>query len=664
MDGGGIYLLYLALRHKSDILACKGGEMWRVMGILLIVLTLSGLGHAEQMISDEASSVGIVHVLCNAVFERIGFNVTNAYVDPSGTHVFTITTKDDATTYVLRGRATLSDVEPLYTTSAQATRLNIEFSDETKRTKLWATLKVEEAEDGKTLHSCWTATFMREGAIPLNGYLVENETISIKEGNVTFADLPNYLLEAPPGAVVRLERTRLTAIGNETYRSVTAEYCEKKSPEEILVTIETWLSMLNQGIIVSGKDTLSIRLDSRSVDLLGSVIRFAYIVFDKDTFKIEVPIVEYKLTEKKRTLSTATDGSITVETDLAYAATNPQYGTLKFKEEIAARIVKHTFHATTSWAFHVNEETIPTESFSLAVDPVPAIVVAGVIFAASFIASELATHYVVCCENCPVLQTKEGTPEDFVCEVGASTAIGLGVSGAAKAIAAKVGYKGALSLTKVAGRKVASWLGKQPLTRQAAKTLAKVVKPISKAAEKLGISKVIKEIGKHSIVKDLAEELAQNTIQYLIKGLIREVTRPKLVLKKYTQILMNQPGFNEYRWYNEDFSWTHTLPSHISPAELESVELEIEAWDVDSGPHPDYEFDRIYLDSKYLGVLQGRNEQWSTTTFTLDRSDARQIFADRKGVVYLDIDSTHNTYWWAVTIRGSTMTFYYWEETK
>ena len=632
--------------------------MRRALSFLLIALIFNGLGYAKQMILDEASSVGIVHVLCNAAFERLGFNVTNASVGPNGTHVFTVMTKDGAATYVMRGQATLSFVKPLYSISAQAARLDVELSDDTERTKLWIVLKVEESRDGKTLYFRWTATFMREGVIPLNGYLVENEVISIKEGDVTLTALSSYLLEAPPGAVVRIERKRLTAIGNEKYRSLTAEYYKKVSPEELLVKIETWLAMPSQGMIVSGEDTFSFRLDSGSVDLLDSTIKFVFIVFDKDSFEIEIPILEYKLVEKKRTLSTAVDGVVKSETTLVYAATNPQYGMFKFKEEIAARIMEHTFYATTSWAFHVNGEAVPAECFSLAVDPLFAAIA---VFAVSFVVSELVTNHVACCENCPVLQTKEGSTEDIVCEIGVSTVVGLGVSGAAKTIATKVGYKGSLSVTKVVGGKVASWLGKQRLTRQAAESLRKTIEWFPKAAVELG-KQAIKKVGEHSeFLKDFGSELVQSTVTYLVKRLIPKAT-PKRVRRKYIQVLTDQPGFNEYRWFNQDFSWVHTLPSDISPANLDAVELAIEAWDVDSGPYPYYEFDRVYLDGKYLGDLQGKNEQWSTTVFTVRGRDSRWIFSDGEGVVELDIDSTHDRYTWAVTIRKSTMTFYYWEK--
>jgi len=111
-----------------------------------------------------------------------------------------------------------------------------------------------------------------------------------------------------------------------------------------------------------------------------------------------------------------------------------------------------------------------------------------------------------------------------------------------------------------------------------------------------------------------------------------------------------------YGWYNEDWGWTHTFsPPGPLPTSINYAILEIEAWDVDRN-----EVNDIYVDSEYAGKLDANyDNQWHTTTFTLTDSAVLSDLMDGSMYVFLDIDSTHTSQYWAMTLRASTLTVDY-----
>ena len=123
-------------------------------------------------------------------------------------------------------------------------------------------------------------------------------------------------------------------------------------------------------------------------------------------------------------------------------------------------------------------------------------------------------------------------------------------------------------------------------------------------------------------------------------------------------------GTAYYRWWDEDWGWTHMISFPKPPAVILSATLEIEAWDVDSYDDPDWgpEIDEIYLGTDttgvYLGMLLGAHDTWDTTLFTLDPTTIAAGPMD----VFMDIDSTHNVQGlnvYAVTLGSSTLTIEY-----
>lgn len=116
---------------------------------------------------------------------------------------------------------------------------------------------------------------------------------------------------------------------------------------------------------------------------------------------------------------------------------------------------------------------------------------------------------------------------------------------------------------------------------------------------------------------------------------------------------------DNYRWYNEDWGWQHDAISEtINWAQ--AVELKISAYDVDAGSTSSYEWDLIQawsIDASAwvdLGYLEGNNNIWAYTTFTLDNSWANELAAGLK--VFIDIDTTHNYENWAVSLAKSVIT--------
>ncbi len=116
-----------------------------------------------------------------------------------------------------------------------------------------------------------------------------------------------------------------------------------------------------------------------------------------------------------------------------------------------------------------------------------------------------------------------------------------------------------------------------------------------------------------------------------------------------------------YRWWNEDWGWTHTFsPPGPAPVSIISATLTIEAWDVDTGLYP--EIDEIYVGTDstgiFLGDLNDMDDVWSTTSLTLSASTFADLM-DGTINIFMDIDSTHNQYVWAVTLKSSALTITY-----
>jgi len=116
-----------------------------------------------------------------------------------------------------------------------------------------------------------------------------------------------------------------------------------------------------------------------------------------------------------------------------------------------------------------------------------------------------------------------------------------------------------------------------------------------------------------------------------------------------------------YRYWDEDWGWTHTFsPPEPAPVSIISAALAIEAWDVDPEPFP--EIDEIYVGTDSTGIslgsLNDMDDVWNTTTLTLPASTFADLM-DGTIRIFMDIDSTHNQDFWAVTLKSSALTVTY-----
>ena len=104
-----------------------------------------------------------------------------------------------------------------------------------------------------------------------------------------------------------------------------------------------------------------------------------------------------------------------------------------------------------------------------------------------------------------------------------------------------------------------------------------------------------------------------------------------------------------YRWAGDDWSWSHNA---ITTA-FSTATLSISAFDVD---YSSGELDGIYafdgVDYVFLGYLNGENDQYSYTSFSLGTEFFEQIALGLQ--VYIDIDATGSG--WAVTLAKSVLT--------
>lgn len=117
----------------------------------------------------------------------------------------------------------------------------------------------------------------------------------------------------------------------------------------------------------------------------------------------------------------------------------------------------------------------------------------------------------------------------------------------------------------------------------------------------------------------------------------------------FKETISNAPGMGEYRWWNQDFCWTHNFNDPFF--NIVSATLTIEAWDVDSDAAVDPEVDVISVNGIPVGTLVGSTNVWTSTTFNLDPS----LVGQRTLRVCIDIDSTHTSDHWAVTIGSSEL---------
>ena len=120
-------------------------------------------------------------------------------------------------------------------------------------------------------------------------------------------------------------------------------------------------------------------------------------------------------------------------------------------------------------------------------------------------------------------------------------------------------------------------------------------------------------------------------------------------------------GFSIYSWFNEDYGWQHDFPLwNDDEYKIVSATLLIRGWDVDSEPHHGTggEYDGIAVDGVDLnpGLLQGNNNSWSETHFTVP---IEAISDDGLINVFLDIDMNHSQRTWATTLDYSLLTINY-----
>jgi hypothetical protein len=112
---------------------------------------------------------------------------------------------------------------------------------------------------------------------------------------------------------------------------------------------------------------------------------------------------------------------------------------------------------------------------------------------------------------------------------------------------------------------------------------------------------------------------------------------------------------NEYRYYNEDWGWTH---NGMSEAISTSVTLNIAAYDIDySQGERDaiYAWERTASQWVFLGYLQGQNNTWTYTNFDLfGKTNLYDEIADGLSI-WMDIDSTNNSRVWAVSLSKSAL---------
>lgn len=106
-----------------------------------------------------------------------------------------------------------------------------------------------------------------------------------------------------------------------------------------------------------------------------------------------------------------------------------------------------------------------------------------------------------------------------------------------------------------------------------------------------------------------------------------------------------------YRWYGDDWSWSYAPVAET----ISSAYLLVSAFDVDANyiPASGAEVDNIYagVAPTLLGALQGGNDIWQFTLFTLPNSVWSDITNGLTASIVIDV--TDNS--WAVTLAKATL---------
>jgi hypothetical protein len=159
---------------------------------------------------------------------------------------------------------------------------------------------------------------------------------------------------------------------------------------------------------------------------------------------------------------------------------------------------------------------------------------------------------------------------------------------------------------------------------------------------------------KHLMKSMMALALASMTVGFVNNALADSVDVKEFATGYFTPNEASATWAPYYRWYDEDWGWTHS-------AMAESIDTEailwISAWDVDAASG---ELDLIYAydeDSTTwieLGSLAGLDNAWGYTTFSL----VNDLWDDvNEGLqVRIDIDSTNSRDYWAVSLAKSVLT--------
>ena len=134
-----------------------------------------------------------------------------------------------------------------------------------------------------------------------------------------------------------------------------------------------------------------------------------------------------------------------------------------------------------------------------------------------------------------------------------------------------------------------------------------------------------------------------------------------------TIIIDSGINFDIYAWYNQDITGTYNWnPSNKPVCDIVSVKVEVYAWDVDNPlAQESKEIDKVYLNSQYLGDLEGTNNAWSWTTFNLNQGQINTIFGSDCFTdpvcltAFIDVDSNNECNAWAVEVDKIKITIIY-----
>ncbi|RLA97803.1 MAG: hypothetical protein DRG83_15330 [Deltaproteobacteria bacterium] len=611
--------------------------VWSILISGFVAIYIPYVSQAANFSDPVGSAVGFTHMIINAVMEIYGFDVLSARVDEFGQHEFVVFDKDNQAKCRLRGDAKIALEQGSVKASRRAYRVRIKLVGLDKSLTFWISQKLQIDERSRTVRSHITATMLRDKNIPLEGILAVNMWTGITKGSINigdFSELPSHL---KVGHSVETETWIDVGCGQRRFRTHVVSKYLREDADTILLKRTYYTVDAREFVFIKRIEAWRV---PTSVDdtakLIDAEFAITLVGLNKENGNISLFTDRYRLHDYKTTVSLNGEKQ-TIRSIVEFSHVLDQ-AVPDTKRTLIEETVTNLNNNQLALAFSVYEVKEEEDTATVyrrwegSLDPP---------------------------EPQPLPPPSQSNPQEGSKSSNPPEPQPLPPPPQAQHWDVDWGKlfqdfsKGMDFLLKV-GKWVQFFRGKdlpvefvgfERLVCNAMPDLCAPMLPLSESVECSRSNDDIKKL--------------RTVYKATFRGNSPVVSKSVVHIVTVKQTLRDQPGFNEYRWYNEDFSWVHNVPFSHAMHLVGPTVLSIKAWDVDSDAPVDPEQDQIFIDNHYVGYLKGANKTWSTTEIEIPEDIVTEAFRDGNAEIFIDIDSGHQTYHWAVAIAESTLMYHY-----